>query len=60
MKIILGVLAVAALSFSAGAALAQMQPIPNPPEHGHAMYGHHHGHHWRNWHRHHHLHHGRN
>ena len=52
MKIILGVLAAAALSFSTGAALAEMQPIPNPPEHAHGMHGYHHA---QKWHRHHHT-----
>ena len=50
MKIMLSILGAAALSFSAGAALADMQPIPNPPEHAHAMHGHHHA---RQLHRHH-------
>ena len=51
MKTILCILGAATLSFSAGAALAEMQPIPNPPERGHTMHGHHH---WRAWHHHHH------
>ncbi len=51
MKIILCILGAAALSFSAGAAVAEMQPIPNPPEHGRAMHDHHH---MRQWHHHHH------
>ena len=55
MKIILGLLGAAALSLSAGAALADMQPIPNPPEHHAPMHGHHHG---PSRHHHHHHHHG--
>ena len=51
--VILTVAAVAALSLTAGAALADMQPIPNPPE------MHHHGmmHHWMHQHHHHMMHH---
>jgi Spy/CpxP family protein refolding chaperone len=47
--VILTVSAVAALTLTAGAALADMQPIPNPPEMHH--------HHMMMWGRHHHHHH---
>jgi Spy/CpxP family protein refolding chaperone len=60
MKLVtLAITSLAAVAFSAGLATAQMQPIPNPPDHPHPMMGHHghHGH-WRAhrvWrHRHHH------
>lgn len=56
MKLLYAVLAAAALSFAAGSALADMQPIPNPPETHHAMHGHHH-HAARHHHHRHHAHH---
>ena len=44
--VILTVSAALALTFTAGSALADMQPIPNPPEmHHHMMMWHHHHHH---------------
>jgi len=60
--------ALAAIVLSTGFAAAQMQPIPNPPEHhgmdyGHDYRGHHHGRHHHHMHvmvhhhRHHHDHH---
>jgi len=58
----LAITSLAAVAFSAGLAAAQMQPIPNPPDHPHhMMMGHYHGYHghwrahgyWRH-HRHHH------
>ena len=58
MKLLYAVLAAAAVTFAAGSALADMQPIPNPPETHHAM--HHHGRHHHMMHHHmmrHHHHH---
>jgi|HubBroStandDraft_4_1064222.scaffolds.fasta_scaffold387230_2 hypothetical protein len=50
MKLVtLAITSLAAVAFSAGLAAAQMQPIPNPPDHPHHMMDHHGGHHGR-WH----------
>jgi hypothetical protein len=58
MKLLYAALSAAVVSFAAGSALADMQPIPNPPETHHAMHGHHgYQHHRPHHHHHHHGHH---
>jgi len=41
-RVTLAISALAAFALSAGMAVADMQPIPNPPEHHHMMMHHHH------------------
>jgi hypothetical protein len=41
-KVTLAISALAVLTFSAGVAAAQMEPIPNPPETHHMAMRHHH------------------
>jgi hypothetical protein len=43
-RVTLAISALAAFALSAGMAVADMQPIPNPPEHHHMMTHHHHHH----------------
>jgi hypothetical protein len=46
--------AAAAALFTAGVAMADMQPIPNPPETPRSHFGHHHYSHHHHHHHHHH------